>query len=127
MSEKAFALHHFLTPKNSILEALWKQMLVYFKDVVRFYLIGWRMVGGSMISLQVLAVWTSWTYILIFHFNWIFGNSTILERFNTSIDSIETLKFSRQFGLQWPNYDEISHKKSNFSLNLKCCGNKITN
>ena len=30
VSEKTFALHHFLTPKNCILEALWKQILVYF-------------------------------------------------------------------------------------------------
>ena len=28
--KKTFALHHFLTPKNCILEELWKQMLVYF-------------------------------------------------------------------------------------------------
>ena len=28
--KKTFALHHFLTPKNCILEALWKQILVYF-------------------------------------------------------------------------------------------------
>ena len=28
--KKTFALHHFLTPKNCILEGLWKQMLVYF-------------------------------------------------------------------------------------------------
>ena len=28
--KKAFARHHFLTPKNCILEGLWKQMLVYF-------------------------------------------------------------------------------------------------
>ena len=30
VSEKTFALQHFLTPKNCILEALWKQMFVYF-------------------------------------------------------------------------------------------------
>ena len=30
VSEKAFALHHFLTPKNCILEALWMQTSVYF-------------------------------------------------------------------------------------------------
>ena len=29
VSEKTFALHDFLTPKNRILEALWKQMSVY--------------------------------------------------------------------------------------------------
>ena len=28
--KKTFARHHFLTPKNCILEGLWKQMLVYF-------------------------------------------------------------------------------------------------
>ena len=30
VSEKTFALHHFLTPENSILQVLWKQMSVYF-------------------------------------------------------------------------------------------------
>ena len=30
MSEKTFALYHFLTPKNCILQALWNQMSVYF-------------------------------------------------------------------------------------------------
>ena len=29
VSEKILALHHFLKPKNCILEALWKQMSVY--------------------------------------------------------------------------------------------------
>ena len=33
-----------------------------------------------------------------------FGNSDIFQHFSTSIDSIETLKFTRQFGLQWQNY-----------------------
>ena len=44
------------------------------KDVVKFYLMGWVMVGGGMISSAVLflPVWTSCTYILIFHFNWNF-------------------------------------------------------
>ena len=28
--KKTFALHHFVTPKNCILEALWKQISVYF-------------------------------------------------------------------------------------------------
>ena len=42
---KTIALHHFQTPKNCILEALWKQMSVYptenfcFRDVVSFYLL----------------------------------------------------------------------------------------
>ena len=30
VAEKAFALHHFMTSKNCILEAPWKQMSVYF-------------------------------------------------------------------------------------------------
>ena len=30
VSEKIFVLHHFLKPKNCILEALWKQVSVYF-------------------------------------------------------------------------------------------------
>ena len=30
VSEKTFTLHHLLTLKNCIVEALWKQMLVYF-------------------------------------------------------------------------------------------------
>ena len=30
VSEKTFALDHFLTPENSILQVLWKQISVYF-------------------------------------------------------------------------------------------------
>ena len=69
-SEKKFALHNFLTTKNCILEALWKQMyisFVYFcvspwgnlcsKDVVRFYLVGWEEGERWKISLMWLAVW----------------------------------------------------------------------
>ena len=36
----------------------------------------------------------------IFHFICNFGNSTIFQHFDTSINSMETLKLSRQFGLQ---------------------------
>ena len=56
VSEKTFTPHHFLTPQNCILEAFWKQMSVYFcvspwekfcfKDVVRFYLVGWGLGVG---------------------------------------------------------------------------------
>ena len=38
VTEITFALDHFLTPKNRILEALWKQMSVYFS--VRKILLG---------------------------------------------------------------------------------------
>ena len=36
--EKTFALHHFWTPKNCILEALWKQMSVCFCISARIFL-----------------------------------------------------------------------------------------
>ena len=52
LSEKNIVLHHFLTPRNCILEALWKQMSVYFcislyvrtfcsREVIRFSWCGW--------------------------------------------------------------------------------------
>ena len=66
VSEKTLALHHFLPPKNCILEALWKQISEYscisqenfgFRDVVSFYLllsfICW------ITSLRRLAVWAT--------------------------------------------------------------------
>ena len=53
--EKTFALHHFWTPNNCILEALWKQISVYFcvslsknvcsRDVARFYLMESGLMG----------------------------------------------------------------------------------
>ena len=43
-----------------------------FKEVIRFYLVAWGMVGVGMIFLGMLAVWVSWICFLIFHFNWIF-------------------------------------------------------
>ena len=65
MSEKTFALHHFLTLQNCILEALWKQMSVYFcislqekfcsEDVVRFNLVGGGLGGSWIISLRWVA------------------------------------------------------------------------
>ena len=66
---KIFALHHFLTPKNCILEALWKQMSVYFYKVisVRFYL-----VGGRLNNLLKSARCLSLRKCFIFHFNWNF-------------------------------------------------------
>ena len=62
------------------------------------------MVGGGMISLGILAVWTSWTYFLIFHFNWNVLEIQLFQHFDTSIESIEALKFSKQFELQGQNY-----------------------
>ena len=69
--EKTFALHHFLTPKNYILEVLWNQMYIS----VRKFLFQRRSkilssvcvcVGGGsglgrgwIISLRQLAVWAS--------------------------------------------------------------------
>ena len=46
--------HHFLTPKNHILEALWNQMSVYLRKkifcsrkIVRFYLVGGKLSGAE--------------------------------------------------------------------------------
>ena len=51
---KIFAMRHYLTPKNCILEALWKQMFLYI-SLRKFYLVG----GGWIFSLTLLAVWAS--------------------------------------------------------------------
>ena len=110
VSEKTFALHHFLTPKNYFLEALWKQMSVYFckppwenvcyKDVAKFYLLVCGVGRGWIIFLKRLAVWVSWNDLQFFKLIEIFRSSTIFQYFDTFNNSIEALKFSRQFGLQ---------------------------
>ena len=84
---KTIALHHFQTPKNCILEALWKQMSVYlkenfcFRDVVRFYLLLFFICWIR--SLRRLAVWVSQNVLQSIFYN--FGNSTIFQHFETSI------------------------------------------
>ena len=105
VSEKTFALHHLLTPKNCILETLWKKISVYFCiclsenfcswDAVRFYLV-WR---GRMISLRTTRCLSLIKCFTIFHFNWHFRKLNHFKHFDSSIYSIKTLKFSRQFGL----------------------------
>ena len=52
---------------------------------------------GWIISLRRLAVWASQNILKFFILIEVFGNSTILQHFNASINSIETLKFSTQF------------------------------
>ena len=52
-----------------------------------------------VISLWWLIVWASQNSFK-FHFDWIFGNWTIFQHFDTSINSTETVKFSGQFGHQ---------------------------
>ena len=57
--KKIFALHPFVMPQNCILEALWKQISIYFyispyenvrsRDVVRFYLLGDGLGGGWIV------------------------------------------------------------------------------
>ena len=97
------------------------------KDVVIFYLVGWRMVGGGMISLGVLAVCASWTYILIFHFNWNFLEIQLF--FIISILPSIVLKcWNFPDNLEFK--DQIMAKfliRSLISLNLKWYDNKITN
>ena len=82
VSEKKFALHHFLAPKNYILEALWKQMSVYFsispsenlcsKDIVRFYYMGGGLGGGRRLNnfLKATRCFGLVKCFSIFHFNW---------------------------------------------------------
>ena len=82
VSEKKFALHHFLAPKNYILEALWKQMSVYFsispsenlcsKDIVRFYFMGGGLGGGRRLNnfLKAAHCLGLVKCFSIFHFNW---------------------------------------------------------
>ena len=82
VSEKKFALHHFLAPKNYILEALWKQMSVYFsispsenlcsKDIVRFYYMGGGLGGGRRLNnfLKAARCFGLVKCFSIFHFNW---------------------------------------------------------
>ena len=56
--------------------------------------------GGYRISLRWLAVWSSWNVLNFFILIWTFRNLTIFQHFDTSINSIETMTFSRQFGAQ---------------------------
>ena len=84
---KIFVQHHFLTPKNCILEANWKQMSVLFLYIsLRKFLFqrrgkvlsgeGWDG-GGWIISLRQLAVWTLQNILQFFVLIDIFDNSTI--------------------------------------------------
>ena len=110
VSEKIFALHPFLTPNNCILEALWKQMFVYFyistyenvsfRDLVRFHLMGNELGGKWITSLRQLTFYASQNVLQYFILIEIFKNSAILQHLDTCIYSIKTLKFSRQVGLQ---------------------------
>ena len=74
-----------------------------FRDVVRFYLVGGG--GGCGMGwdwinfLRWFAVWALQNVLQCFILIEIFENSTIFSISVTSIYSIKTLKFSRQFGL----------------------------
>ena len=80
---KIFVLYHFLTPKNCILEALWKQMSAYFlispkenvcsRDVVRFYLVRSEMGRRRLKNfLDVARCLDLAKCFKAFHFNWYF-------------------------------------------------------
>ena len=73
---------------------------VYFKDLARFYVVVWGVGGGWIISLRRLAVWVSENVSQFFILIEIFWNSAIFQYFNTFINSIKTLKLSRQFELR---------------------------
>ena len=59
-------------------------------------------VGGRLKNflLRPLAVWVLSNVLQFFILTEIFGNSAIFQHFHTSIFSIQTLKFSRQFEFQ---------------------------
>ena len=79
--KKIFALHPFVMPQNCILEALWKQISIYFyispyenvrsRDVVRFYLLGDGL-GGGWIVLKAAHFLCLAKWFTIFHFDWNF-------------------------------------------------------
>ena len=94
--EKTFALHHFWTPKNCILEALWKQISLYFclslsesfcpRDVARFYLMESGLMGRGGESLnnffkaaRCMGLIKCFT---IFHFNWSFWKFNFFQHFD---------------------------------------------
>ena len=106
VSERIFALHHFLTPKNCILEALWKQMSIHhlkkncFLDAGNFCLVGsgmGRRLNKFLKAVRCLGLAKCFT---VFYFNWNFWKLNHFYHFDTSIYDIKTLKFSRQFGFQ---------------------------
>ena len=66
-----------------------------FQCIGSFYL-----VGGEIISIRQITVWDFYNVIEYFILIEIFGNSDILGNLDTSINSIKTLTFSKQFGLQ---------------------------
>ena len=90
--------YHFLMPKNCILEALWKQMSVYFCislsenlcsiEVIRFYLVrvwgmGWAWCLNNFLRVdRCLGLVKLYT---IFRLTEIFGNSTIFHTLLISI------------------------------------------
>ena len=76
VSEKIFALHHFLTPKNSTAEALWRQMSVYFYTLLKMIFLSktWSLLtfgrlNDSLKAARCLGLLKCFT---IFHFNWNF-------------------------------------------------------
>ena len=93
--------------RKSICTALNVRLLLYIslrkccsREVESFYL-----VGNWIISLRRPALWISYNVLKFFILIEIFGISAIFHHFDTSINSIETLKFLRQFELQrWLNF-----------------------
>ena len=89
VSEKTFVLHHFQTPQNYIPGALGNQVSVYScKSPFKHFLFQRlrKLLSGGELNNFLQALFGTLKMLLVF--------------FNTSINSIKTLKFSWQFGLQ---------------------------
>ena len=106
VSERIFALHHFLTPKNCILEALWKQMPVYliyfnsFRDVVMCYLVEGG-IGEDWINfLRQFAVWALQNVLQFFILIEIFDNLTIFSISILLFMAFKRWNFSDNFDLK---------------------------
>ena len=95
--KKSFAMDHFLTPKNCILEALGKQMSFY---SCKYPLFSEKWDGGLNNLLKTSCCLGLVKCFKIFHFNQNFWKHNYFSAFYTSINSNETPTFSIQFGLQ---------------------------
>ena len=125
MLEKTFALHHFWTLKNCILEVLWNQISVYFciylselfcsRDVARFYLVETVLEGGSLINFFKAARYLGLIKCFaIFHFSWSFWKFNIFLHQNA--DNLD---------LKGKIVVKFLIRSFSRSLNIKWYGNKI--
>ena len=95
VSEKAFTLHHFLTPKKCILKALWEKRKenFCFTDEVRFYLIRGGLEGRLNNILKTAHCLGLVNFFQFFVLIGIFGNSTIFRYFDPVSIALKRWKF----------------------------------